>query len=47
MTCEPIDIIYFTLGTGNYEFKCYERSYGILGKPYGAVTAPYVTKIYT
>ena len=20
MTCEPIDIIYFTLGTGNFEF---------------------------
>ena len=32
MTCEPINIIYFTLGTGNYEFKCYERSYRILGK---------------
>ena len=33
MTCEPIDIIHFTLGTVNIEFKCYERSYGILGKP--------------
>ena len=33
MTCEPIDMIYFNFGTGNYEFKCYERSYGILGKP--------------
>ena len=37
MTCEPIDIIYFALGTGNYEFKCYERSYKILGKTFGAV----------
>ena len=34
MTCEPIDIIYFTLGTGNFEFKCYEKSYGILGKTF-------------
>ena len=37
MTCEPIDIIDFTLGTGNYEFKCYERSYGIFGKTFGGV----------
>ena len=37
MTHEPIDIIYFTLGTGDYEYKCYERSYGILGKTFGAV----------
>ena len=37
MTCEPIDIIYFTLGTGNIEFKYYERSYRILGKTFGAV----------
>ena len=38
MTCESIDIIdiiYFTLGTGTYEFN--ERSYRILGKPFGAV----------
>ena len=33
MTYEPVDIIYFTLRTGNYKFKCYQRSYGILGKP--------------
>ena len=26
MTCEPIDIINFTLGTSKYEVKCYERS---------------------
>ena len=37
MTCEPIDIIYLTLGTGSYEFKFYERSYGILVKTFGAV----------
>ena len=40
MACEPIDIIdiiYFILGTGNYEFKCYDRAYRILGKPYVAV----------
>ena len=37
MTCEPIDIIYSTLGTGNFEFKCYERSYGILARTFGAV----------
>ena len=28
-----IDTTYFTLGTGSFEFKCYERSYGILDKP--------------
>ena len=36
MTCEPIDnidIIYFTLGTGNYEFKCYEGHMEFWGRP--------------
>ena len=37
MTCESIDIIYFVLETGNYEFKCYKGSYRILGKTFGAV----------
>ena len=37
MTSEPIDIIYFTPGTGNFEFKYYKRSYGILRKTFGAV----------
>ena len=37
MTCEPIDIIYLTPGTGNNEFRCYERSYGILVRTFGAV----------
>ena len=37
MTCEPIHIIYFTLGTGNFEFKCYEISYRILGNTFGTV----------
>ena len=26
MTCELIDIVYFTFGTADYEFKCYEKS---------------------
>ena len=34
MTCEPIDIIYFTLGTGNYEFKCYESHMEFWGRPF-------------
>ena len=36
MTCEHIDIIYFTLGTDNYEFKSYKRSFRIFGKTFGA-----------
>ena len=43
MTCEPIDIfalidiIYIALATGNFEFKCKERSYGIPGETFGTV----------
>ena len=37
MTCEPINDVPFTLGIGNLEFECYERSYGILGETFGAV----------
>ena len=36
MIYEPIDIIdiiYFTLGTGNFEFKCYEGHMEFWGKP--------------
>ena len=26
-------IIYFTVGTGTFEFKCYEKSHSFFGKP--------------
>ena len=33
MTCEPIGIIYFTLGTGNYEFNVMKGHTEFWGKP--------------
>ena len=32
-----INIIYFTLGTIRFEFKCYVRAYGFLGKTFSVV----------
>ena len=36
MTCEPIDIIYFALGTGNFEFNV-KKGHTEFGGTFGAV----------
>ena len=37
MTCEPIDIVYFTLGTGNFEILNIRKVIRNSGETFGAV----------